>query len=455
MAKGKGIASLSEMVDTDEEDDIFNGDALQSPDSNQENGGARRKGTKAQTTTKRPTKKKAALERAGVTKSSTAARPGKKRAPLKDHTKQQYADETEEADEFAAQTEGDTVMDDVVEPRGAAKKSAPAKKGDQPTKKTTGRRPAEPQRDGEFEYTPTTAKVAKSTKTAPIPMKKKIIHETQPPTESDPSLPPEEEDSNEASPDLPRSTLRHQPSSRNTSQRRQPLPPRRRANSASDTDHDPTTRRKLGEMTLKFESLDLKYRNLREVGIKQAESNFEKLRLQSDAKSQLASDLIKSLKKELATHKALNADTTSIQNEIQTRDAELMKSRAQADALAKQLAEAQAENKALAAKLANSRHVSAAVESIDATRTPASGLRGRGQQQGHGVKTVMVGSAEAAQAAQMAQLKEDMYSDLTGLIMRGVDVGRESDVYDCIQTGANGSECFPRIFLLLSLDRRT
>ena len=55
----------------------------------------------------------------------------------------------------------------------------------------------------------------------------------------------------------------------------------------------------------------------------------------------------------------------------------------------------------------------------------------------------MVGSAEAAHAAQVAQLKEDLYSDLTGLILRGVERKDESDIYDCIQTGRNGSKCCP------------
>ena len=55
----------------------------------------------------------------------------------------------------------------------------------------------------------------------------------------------------------------------------------------------------------------------------------------------------------------------------------------------------------------------------------------------------MVGSAEAAHAAQVAQLKEDLYSDLTGLILRGVERKDESDIYDCIQTGRNGSKCRP------------
>ena len=53
-----------------------------------------------------------------------------------------------------------------------------------------------------------------------------------------------------------------------------------------------------------------------------------------------------------------------------------------------------------------------------------------------------MGSAEAAHAAQVAQLKEDLYSDLTGLILRSVEMGNEADVYDCIQTGRNGSEYF-------------
>jgi Chromosome segregation protein Csm1/Pcs1 len=37
-------------------------------------------------------------------------------------------------------------------------------------------------------------------------------------------------------------------------------------------------------------------------------------------------------------------------------------------------------------------------------------------------------------------LKEDMYSDLTGLIIRGVKRTEGGDAYDCIQTGRNGSK---------------
>ena len=75
------------------------------------------------------------------------------------------------------------------------------------------------------------------------------------------------------------------------------------------------------------------------------------------------------------------------------------------------------------------------MESVNA-RTPGSAIRGKTP----AARNVLVGSAEAAHTAQVAQLKEDLYSDLTGLILRSVEMGSEVDVYDCIQTGRNGSE---------------
>ena len=58
----------------------------------------------------------------------------------------------------------------------------------------------------------------------------------------------------------------------------------RRAGSASDTERssDPALRRKLNEMTTKFESMELKYRNIKEFGVRDAETNFERLKLALD-----------------------------------------------------------------------------------------------------------------------------------------------------------------------------
>jgi hypothetical protein len=99
------------------------------------------------------------------------------------------------------------------------------------------------------------------------------------------------------------------------------------------------------------------------------------------------------------------------------------------------LSGAQNEIKALQAKLAASRNTSVEATS---SRAPGSAIKNNGQ-----VRTIMVGSAEAAQAAQVAQLKEDLYSDLTGLILRGVKKMDDGEVYDCIQTGRNGGKSFP------------
>lgn len=86
----------------------------------------------------------------------------------------------------------------------------------------------------------------------------------------------------------------------------------------------------------------------------------------------------------------------------------------------------------MSAKLAANRSAAGSIESANVKGT-SSAVKANG-----GIR--MMGSAEAIQAAQIAQLKEDLYSDLTGLIIRDVKREAEEDVYDCIQTGRNGSK---------------
>ena len=97
----------------------------------------------------------------------------------------------------------------------------------------------------------------------------------------------------------------------------------------------------------------------------------------------------------------------------------------------KSLAEAEAENKTLSAKLA-------------ATRTSVA--PGSAKKSAAAIR--MMGGAEVAAAAQAAQLKEDLYSDLTGLIIRSVKYEEEENIFDCIQTGRNGSEYLIPIYAL-------
>jgi hypothetical protein len=212
---------------------------------------------------------------------------------------------------------------------------------------------------------------------------------------------------------------------------------RRRAGSTSDTERgDPNLRRKLGDITLKFENIDLKYRNLKDVGVHEASVNAEKMRKQCEATSQKSADLITSLKAELAMKAPLAKDARKLSKEMQAKDNEMSKLQTTVSDLTRSLAEAQNEIKALHARLSASR--STPTEGMN-TKTPGSVARNNAAS-----RTILAGSSEVIQTAQAAQMKEDIYSDLTGLIIRSVKKTPEGDAYDCIQTGRNGSK-FARI----------
>ena len=119
---------------------------------------------------------------------------------------------------------------------------------------------------------------------------------------------------------------------------------------------------------------------------------------------------------------------------VDTQAAKISGLEAKITQLTLSLSDAHIENKTLSAKLAANRNVAASVESAN-SRTPGSAVKVNG-----GIR--MMGSVEAAQAAQAAQLRENLYSDLTGLIIRDVKREAGDDVYDCIQTGRNGSKSF-------------
>jgi hypothetical protein len=60
----------------------------------------------------------------------------------------------------------------------------------------------------------------------------------------------------------------------------------RRAGTAGDNEaNEPSLRRRIGELTKKCESLESKYRDLRQIGVKDAEHNFDKLRKQAEEKT--------------------------------------------------------------------------------------------------------------------------------------------------------------------------
>lgn len=152
-----------------------------------------------------------------------------------------------------------------------------------------------------------------------------------------------------------------------------------------------------------------------------------------------ANELIVSLRSDIRAQDSIVTEITSTRKELiaaNQLNERLTVEKKQAHGL---LHDAQNEIKALQAKLAATRASSSAIQSTEVLpKVPGSAVKPSHAS----TRTLLVGSAEAAKDAQKRILKEELYGDLTGLIVR--DVKRKEaegeDVYDCIQTGRNGSE---------------
>lgn len=134
----------------------------------------------------------------------------------------------------------------------------------------------------------------------------------------------------------------------------------------------------------------------------------------------VALNLIQELKGELIAQTVLAKQGEAYKKRLEKGDSKIKDLEAEIEALNASLAEAKSEMKTLSMKLAASRSTEANA------RVPGSAL-----------KTSALGHRAA-----LGQAKEDLYGDLTGLIMRDVRRDDMEDVFDCIQTGRNGSE-FP------------
>ncbi|KUJ16863.1 uncharacterized protein LY89DRAFT_707311 [Mollisia scopiformis] len=433
-------STLSGLVDSDSDDAQFL-DAMPTPDSAAENKapGKKARGRPKVAPTK-VTKTKAPARRTSgrlvaKAKAQAAAPTKSKRPALKDKTNQQYASETEEVDDFDAND--DLVMDGMeveetvvamkpTKPRVTKKKAAaPRSKAVKDTSRT----------DYSLEDITPVAPVVKSRVTkrkAPVkkdvppePSPEKVIMETQ-------VQQMEADDADEEVEETITKSINVVARPRSQSRPRQHSAHRRRAGSASDTErNDPALRRKLGEMTKKYENLQLKYSDLREIGLKEAERNCERIKKNSEEKTKISNDLIASLKADIAAQTTLAKESRGLKKKLESQNTDLATLQAQVKQLTASLSETQAENKTLSTKLAANRTTAASVESAN-SKVPGSAMKANG-----GIR--MMGTAEAAQVAQAAQLKEDIYSDLTGLIIRNVKRESDEDVFDCIQTGRNGT----------------
>ncbi|EWZ00849.1 hypothetical protein FOYG_00600 [Fusarium oxysporum NRRL 32931] len=208
---------------------------------------------------------------------------------------------------------------------------------------------------------------------------------------------------------------------------------------------DVALRRRLGELTKKYEALEMRHRDLREVGVREAERNFDRLKKQAEERtagtshcmnssalrivltSTAATQLISELKAELAAQTALAKEGEELRKQLEASEVKAENLEGNIESLNNSLSEAEAEIKTLSTKLA-------AVRSGNANnRVPGSAIKASGPAN----RTAQAEAAHAAQA--IAQAKENLYADMTGLIMRGVKQEDIGDTFDCIQTGRNGT----------------
>jgi hypothetical protein len=95
------------------------------------------------------------------------------------------------------------------------------------------------------------------------------------------------------------------------------------------------------------------------------------------------------------------------------------------------------ENRALNTSVtASQKEIKTLTAKISASRTQPDKLPGSAVKNGQ--RGITAANSHAAEA-QNLKLKEDLYSDLTGLMIHNVKRLEGEDVFDCIQTGRNGS----------------
>lgn len=400
--------------DDSEDDDLNNMNASTGPEN---------KRTMPAATRAKTTRRASAGKVAPKRKAAPKAQP---RQALKDRTNEQHASDTEEVDEFDNDNmeaskpkakRAKTAATSKTTKKAAAPKAAPAKKG-KVAKRAASPEPVIPETQQDPDQMDD---VEQSIEISLDPSNMDI--------EQEPTPKPVQKYYQRA-PSVPIQPLHPRPSARPASVQPAYAPVRERSGSAGGGERrvgDPELRRALNDMTKKYENLQLKYESLEDVSKEDAETNFQQLKRASDQKAKGANELIAALKKDLADVR--KSAGSSEKKQISTLTATNEKIAAERDDLKEKLKVSQNEVKSMEAKLIAARQqLSSSVLEAKAQATAATKLSHN--------STAGLGDAQKE-----AKMKENLYADLTGLIVCGVKRLDGEDVYDCIQTGRNGSKC--------------
>lgn len=119
----------------------------------------------------------------------------------------------------------------------------------------------------------------------------------------------------------------------------------------------------------------------------------------------------------------LAAESRALKHRLSSKETEITKLHTRVAELTKAVATASKEQQVLQAKLS--------------VQVPGSAVKpGRGP-------LVGIGGAAGADQQWVQRVKEELYGDLTNLMIVSVKKESESRLFECLQTGANGGSMFP------------
>ncbi|OLL24222.1 Monopolin complex subunit pcs1 [Neolecta irregularis DAH-3] len=169
---------------------------------------------------------------------------------------------------------------------------------------------------------------------------------------------------------------------------------------------------KLEELRAKYTMMENRYNTLKQLKETETEKNFAKYKKLSEQRFQASDEVIKSLEAQVVSKSAVTEDIKTAKKASKAEKAEIQNLQNQVSSLREELLQTKNTLQIATAKLANRKE-----------NNGSTGLSG---------------------------FKEDLYADLTGLIIRDVKHSPEKTIYDCIQTGRNRT-----IHFKLSLNNTT
>lgn len=316
MPKRKAPTKLSGLTGSDDEDIMQLTENEAPPKSSQDEPPTKKRRGRPRTSNENATETKTAAQAkkressvAAQTEAPAAKKTGRRGRPrgssrTSEAPETQPAAQEPPAEENFDQENEDPMEEKETKPARAtrAAKAAPAKAA--PAKAAPARRGGrvasaakQVLKDGEFVYTPTGAKKAtlqnqpaEEPEASPQPRAVQRREDTdgaadeldEEPAIEESILPEEAPAARFTQSSTARNARARLSSVRNT----QELSPRKRkSGSDAEQGNEPELRRKVGELTKKNEALESKLRNLREIGIVEANTNMEKLRKQVDTVS--------------------------------------------------------------------------------------------------------------------------------------------------------------------------